>query len=169
MSPPVDRIPPQIVSKGKTAEDAYLMHRAFDISTQSDDPKAAQYPASGVGAVIVLNSEIISESANRLVPKLRGKYVIDDPNSPERYYYIEHAERCAIYDALNRGIQIYGSDMYCTRFPCVDCARAISFAGIQRLVVPTGFASESRWIDAQRAALSLLRMSEITVRYFDPR
>lgn len=162
-------LPPKLIGGSTSDTDEYMMLRAFQVSKDSDDPKAAQYPTSGVGAVIANKRFIISESSNRLVPKIRGQVRLTDPTAPERYYYIEHAERCAIFEAVRSGAPLDGATMYCTRFPCVDCARAISYVGITRLVVPTGFASESKWIDAQRAALSLLRMSNIVIRYFDPR
>lgn len=158
-----------MIEGGLSSLDEYLMLQAFQVAMESDDPKAAQYPDSGVGAVIIKDDFIVSRSANKVVPRMVSKVTLDDPNSPERYYFIEHAERCAIFAALNAGIDLDRATLYCTRFPCVDCARAISLANITRLVVPTGFANETKWKDAQRAALSVLRRSDVTIRYFDPR
>lgn len=137
----------------------------------SDDPKAKVVIQSGVGAIIVKDRVEVARSANVLPPRLstalqsRGLSVED----ADRYFVIEHAERAAIFKALLANRDLRGSTIYCTRFPCSDCARAIIWAGISRAVFPSGFAGESRWIGAQRAALRMLREAQITVRYVRPR
>lgn len=59
--------------------------------------------------------------------------------------------------------------MYSTRFPCIDCARAIVFCGITRIVVGGGLEHRSSWIDSQRGALRLFRLAGVTIRYFTKR
>jgi dCMP deaminase len=83
----------------------------------------------------------------------------------DRYFLIEHAERAAIFKALLAGRDLAGATIYCTRFPCSDCARAVIWAGIKRAVFPAGFAGEDRWLSAQRAALRMLRETGVKVRY----
>jgi cytidine deaminase len=41
-----------------------------------------------------------------------------------------HAEMAALIDALRRGVNIKGSTLYVTTFPCHECARHIVAAGI---------------------------------------
>ena len=53
---------------------------------------------------------------------------------PTKYLFTEHAERNAIYNAAARGIQLEGSTMYLSWFPCCDCARGIIQSGISKLV-----------------------------------
>jgi cytidine deaminase len=45
-----------------------------------------------------------------------------------------HAEMAAITDAAKRGVSIKGCVLYCTTFPCHECARLIVSAGIKRVV-----------------------------------
>lgn len=45
-----------------------------------------------------------------------------------------HAEMAAIIDAARRGVNVSGSTLYVTTFPCHECARHIIAAGIQRVV-----------------------------------
>jgi len=55
---------------------------------------------------------------------------------PEKYFYAEHAERNAIYNAARHGAPLEGCTMYVDGFPCADCARAIIQAGLRRVVCP---------------------------------
>lgn len=142
------------------------MAEAFAVRATSDDPKARVVPQSGVGAVIVGPAGEIARSANVLPPSIRGQAGAQrGVEDTERYFVIEHAERAAIFSAFLSGKSMVGSTIYCTRFPCSDCARAILWAGIGRAVFPGGFSGEVRWIDAQRAALRMLREGGVRVRY----
>jgi len=46
----------------------------------------------------------------------------------------EHAEMSAILGAARRGIPIKGATLFCTTFPCHDCARHIITSGIKKVV-----------------------------------
>lgn len=151
----------------QTEYDQYFLEQAFIEKACSDDPKAKYSSQSGVGAVIVRKNRLLSSSANVLPPVVKDAYVArgKEVANEERYFVIEHAERAAIFKAWSNREDLYKSTLYCTRFPCSDCARAIAWSGISRLVVPTGFSGETRWLDAQRAALRILRDARVTVRY----
>lgn len=148
--------------------DKFYLARARDVARYTDDPKAASNPRSAVGAVIVRNNQIIAESANVIPSALKSHLVRSgiSVGEHERYHVIEHAERAAIFAAFLTGQNTKNSVIYCTRFPCSDCARAISWAGIVRVVVTSGFQGEAHWLDSQRAALRILRGSGIVVRIF---
>jgi dCMP deaminase len=150
----------------RTQDDVAYLEAAFAERLNSDDPKARVVSQSGVGAVIALNGELISRSANVLPPKIKVRYELNGAviQESERYHFIEHAERAAIFKALSQGRSLVGATMYCTRFPCSDCARAMVWVGISRLVVGSGFASEVRWLEAQRAARAILKEAGVTVR-----
>jgi dCMP deaminase len=53
---------------------------------------------------------------------------------PEKYFWVEHAERNAIYAAAKHGIKLDGATAYCTLFPCAECARAMIQAGIKKII-----------------------------------
>ena len=53
---------------------------------------------------------------------------------PEKYWWMEHAERNAIYNAARVGTPLAGSTLVCTHHPCMDCARAIVQAGVKHVV-----------------------------------
>lgn len=154
----------------RTEADRNYLEMALAERANSDDPKARYVQQSGVGAVIVGRDGVLARSANVLPPALKkhsaanGSFV----SEIERYHFVEHAERAAIFKALLSGQTLDGGTIYCTRFPCSDCARAIVWSGISRVVLSAGFAGEARWLEAQRGALQVLRRSGVTVRVLTP-
>ena len=51
-----------------------------------------------------------------------------------------HAEMAALSEAARRGINVQGDTLYCTTFPCHECARHIVAAGIERVVYIEAYA-----------------------------
>ncbi len=91
-----------------------------------------------VGAVIVgTDLEIRSTGYNGLP---RGVLDNDDARfdrpSGEKFFWFEHAERNAIYNAARMGVPLANCSIYVNRFPCADCARAIIQSGINAVICP---------------------------------
>lgn len=92
-----------------------------------------------VGCVIVApgRHEIRSTGYNGLA---RGVSASDPERfnrpSGEKFFWFEHAERNAIYNAARAGVQLEGCTLYVNRFPCADCGRAIIQSGIRKIVAP---------------------------------
>ena len=143
------------------------MSQAFAERSSTDDPKGKIVPQSAVGVIIVEGRNLIARSANVLPPEIKRTFEVSDKLviEDDRYYLIEHAERAAIFKAFLMKADMDNATIYCTRFPCSDCARAIIWAGIKRAVFAGGFAGETKWLTSQRAALRMLRESGIKVRY----
>jgi len=57
---------------------------------------------------------------------------------PDKYQWVEHAERNAIYNAARHGIALRGARAYVnwSPVPCADCARAFIQAGIAKIIGP---------------------------------
>jgi dCMP deaminase len=86
---------------------------------------------------------------------------------PDKYNWIEHAERNAIYDAARTGIALRGCTMYVDLMPCVDCARAIIQSDINEVVVSRdrmGDYSNSTYREQHVVAEALLREAGVKVR-----
>lgn len=103
----------------------YFRNLANNVKLKSKDSKTQ------IGAIIVgKDNEIVSTGYNSFP---RG---IDDTNTnrqerPEKYFWFEHAERNAIYNAARIGVSTKGTTMYLSHwFPCADCARGIINSGI---------------------------------------
>lgn len=53
---------------------------------------------------------------------------------PDKYYFMEHSERNAVYNASRHGIKLNGCIFYVTGFPCIDCLRAMLQAGAKKII-----------------------------------
>jgi dCMP deaminase len=88
---------------------------------------------------------------------------------PQKYFYWEHSERNAIYNAARVGIPLKGCTIYIITTPewigpCADCCRAIIQSGIVRVVQDRPLASvAARWGESTEAGLAMLKEAGIVV------
>lgn len=91
-----------------------------------------------VGAVIVGPAMEVRSTGYNGLP--RGVSADDDKRfdraSGEKFFWFEHAERNALYNATRLGVSVDGCVIYINRFPCADCARAIIQSGISEVYCP---------------------------------
>jgi dCMP deaminase len=85
-----------------------------------------------VGAIIVNNNRIISTGFNGTPQGFKNVCECDNVTLP----YVIHAEENSILQCLRNGIVIPdNSTIYCTHFPCYNCAKIIINTGkITKLV-----------------------------------
>jgi dCMP deaminase len=89
---------------------------------------------------------------------------------PEKYYWYEHAERNAIYNAARVGTRCSESLLLVTMYPCMDCARAIVQSGIEEVVTLKPAADFlDRWGSHVEKSNELFSECGILVRCLDPR
>ena len=98
-------------------------------------------PHTKVGCVIVgPDNEIRSTGYNSFVRGLKDdvpeRLVRVSEIHPlyNKYSFIEHSERNAIYNAAAVGIPIKGCTIYMQGLPCIDCARAIIQSRIKEII-----------------------------------
>jgi dCMP deaminase len=91
-----------------------------------------------VGAVIVgPGHEVRASGYNGLPRSVRADDDMRlDRSTGEKFHWVEHAERNAIYNAARMGVALAGCTLYVSRFPCADCARAIIQSGIAAVCSP---------------------------------
>jgi dCMP deaminase len=121
----------------RPGKDLYFISLCFEIARMSIDT------SSKCGCVIVSKTGgILSTGYNG---PLRG--ACDEEitmERPEKYIYMEHSERNAIYNAANAGVSLKESTFYVTGLPCYDCLRGIVQVGSERLVYgPLGTVMQS--------------------------
>lgn len=142
--------------------DAYFMGLAHAVATKSKDR------STKVGAVIVgTDDQAILTTGWNGFPRRVSDNIMSRHDRPEKYFWTEHAERNAIYNAVRRGVPLMGSTIYTTLYPCCDCARAIVQSGIAHLV-----SIEPEWNDEHRRATTHFDVSRqiftetgVSVRY----
>lgn len=134
-----------------------LLSQAALVALDSDDPRTA------VGCVIHQPERGMTlKAANRLPPG-----ILANPArllAPEKYMWIEHAERAALYDAARRGVSTAGASIYVHGgFPCADCARAIIASGIVAVIFSTGASDVRHWADSHAVGAAMLVEAGVTL------
>ena len=87
-----------------------------------------------VGCVITtpdLQTEIIT-GYNGFVPNAPDDKL--PKTRPEKYEYMQHAERNAIRLAARYGRATNGGVAFCTMSPCAECTRALYTAGVSKVI-----------------------------------
>jgi dCMP deaminase len=115
----------------------FLLEEAVKAKKNSDDPSCQ------VGCVFFKNGTIISSGTNTLPNRVN--VTTNRQQRPQKYKWIEHAERNAIYKAAKQGLPLNGSSVASTLFPCADCARAIIQVGANRLITRKPPMNNARW------------------------
>ena len=95
-------------------------------------------PSTKVGCVIVSDDNAILSMGFNGFPRRIDESLEDRWKRPEKYYWVEHAERNAIYNAAKHGIKLNGARAYLNwePKPCADCTRALIQAGIKEVIGP---------------------------------
>jgi dCMP deaminase len=109
--------------------DKYFMDMLPLIAARSKDPNTK------TGCLIVGPDHEIRTTGYNSFPRHIHDSVPERLERPEKYFWIEHAERNAIYNAARVGIPLVGCTLYLNWLSCMDCARAIIQVGIVRVAV----------------------------------
>lgn len=148
--------------------DKYFISLAMQVKEKSKDQ------STKVGAVIVgsdSDNSILSTGFNGFC---RG--VDETPperwERPEKYDWVEHAERNAIYNAARNGVKLAGSSLYLVGMgppttPCINCARAVIQAGIGKVVGYGYKPAPDNWIRELRFSLDMLAEARVEYVEFD--
>ena len=119
-------------------KDTYISWDEFFMGVAELAAKRSKDPSTKVGAVIVKNNHIISTGYNGMpntISNIDNDYIYpggrDEDMSKCQYSYVVHAEENAI---LSSPIPVRDSILYCTLFPCNECAKAIVQSGIKEVV-----------------------------------
>ncbi len=112
----------------RISKDDYFMSIAKVCTTRSLDPSTKH------GCVAVSNAGNILSTGYNGPPR----NVDDDEiplTRPEKYTYMEHAERNCIYNAARVGTPLDGCIFYVTGMSCVDCMRGMYQAGASEIIM----------------------------------
>ena len=127
----------------------------------------SKYKNTQIGVVLVgSNNEIISTGYNSF-PRGINDNVNERQRRPEKYYWFEHAERNAIYNAARIGVSTNGAKMYMTcGIPCADCARGIINAGIKEIWMLGGGSNQLKWEESAERSIKMFEEAGVGVFYY---
>jgi len=143
--------------------DEYFINIAQQIKLKSKDQKTQ------IGVVIVgKDNEIVSTGYNSF-PRGINDDLQERQERPEKYYWFEHAERNAIYNAARIGVSTLDTTMYMTcDISCADCARAIINAGIANVVFSKSDKPwREEWKQSAERSIQMFKEAGIDVKYFE--
>lgn len=141
----------------------YFLNIAEQVKLKSKDQ------STQIGAVIVgEDNEVLSTGYNSF-PRGLDDSKQERQERPEKYFWFEHAERNAIYNAARVGIPLKGSSIYLTSgLPCMDCARGIVNSGI-RVVYCKHICTtknKEKWGESQNKSYQLLLECNVDVIFY---
>lgn len=122
-----------------------------------------------IGALIVgKDNEIVSSGYNSF-PRGIVDSLSERQERPEKYYWFEHAERNAIYNAARIGVSTKGCTMYLTcGIPCADCCRGIINAGIEKIYCEReGGAKGEMWDEHSKRSIQMFKEAGVSIHYYD--
>ena len=144
--------------------DRYFLNIAEQVKEKSKDKR------THIGAVIVgKDNEIVSTGYNSFPRGINDK-IEERQERPEKYYWIEHAERNAIYNAARIGVSLRESTMYLTcGIPCSDCAKGIISSGIKRIHCKIKDTTRNReyWDEHAKRSLQMFKESGVEVIFYN--
>jgi dCMP deaminase len=141
----------------------YFLNIAEQVKLKSKDE------STQIGAVIVGgDNEVLSTGYNSF-PRGMDDSKQERQERPEKYFWMEHAERNAIYNAARIGVSLKNSTIYLTSgLPCMDCARGIVNSGVKivycKQVCTTK--NKDKWEESQQKSLELLGECGVDVIYY---
>ena len=143
--------------------DEYFINIAEQVKLKSKDKRTQ------IGVVVVgKDNEIVSTGYNSF-PRGINDDVDERQERPEKYFWFEHAERNAIYNAARIGVSTLGTTMYMTcGMSCSDCARAIINSGVSKIVLRKGKGAKgNKWNESAERSMKMLEEAGVIVEYYD--
>lgn len=110
----------------------------------------------GVGAIIARDHRVISTGYNGVAS---GEPHCNHSQTDEKCTEAVHAEANAIVFAARHGVATGGANLYVTHSPCVECARLIINAGIEKVYYLVPYRIRDGVHLMQRAGLTVTRLN----------
>ena len=141
----------------------YFLEIAEVIKLKSKDQ------STQIGAVVVGEGRNVLSTGYNSFPRGLDDSLQERQERPEKYFWMEHAERNAIYNAARIGVSLKNSTIYLTSgLPCMDCARGIVNSGIKTVYCKEVCTTKNKekWDESQKKSLQLLLECGVDVKYY---
>ena len=117
-----------------------------------------------VGCVIVDQQKIVLSLGYNGFPRGIDDKIESRKQRPLKYFFTEHAEKNAIFNAASVGRNLKGSTLYCTLFPCAECAKAIIQSGISEIISLSANFSDKNLGKSFKVSNDLLCEAQIKIK-----
>lgn len=131
--------------------------------------KRSKDPDTKVGATIVSEkNEVRSMGYNGMPRGVDDKGLHEGQSRfdrPHKYFYMEHAERNAIFNFCRQFME--GYTIYVQWCPCADCARAIIQVGIKTVVINNTqikSTNDMKWLESCVVSLTMFKEAGVVIR-----
>jgi dCMP deaminase len=143
--------------------DEYFINIAEQVKLKSKDIKTQ------IGVVLVGKDNSIVSTGYNSFPRGINDDIDERQERPEKYFWFEHAERNAIYNAARIGVSTLDTTMYMTcDISCADCARGIISAGITKVVFRTSKKEWPEiWKQSAERSIQMFKEAGVIVEYYD--
>lgn len=143
--------------------DKYFISMLYLVAMKSKDAKT-----QNATVIVGPDNEIRSTGYNSF-PRGIDDNIPERQERPEKYYWFEHGERNAIYNAARVGTPLKGCKIYVTGIPCMDCARGIIQSGITEVIyhVLKAYERPIIWDEHHKRTLQLFEEAGIKVRQYE--
>ena len=130
--------------------------------------KKSKDQSTQIGAVIVGPDNEIRSTGYNSFPRGLNDDLQERQERPEKYYWIEHAERNALYNAAKIGVSTKNCTMYLNcGIPCCDCTRGIINSGISKIYVcETDITKSQHWVEHSLRSKIMLNESNVNVLHY---
>ena len=122
-----------------------------DYTREQDSNKMAQKEIIKNIAELLVDEKVVQESQRGAIEEILKRSKISDLTEFGR---VVHAEMEAILSCSRVGIETVDAELYCTTFPCHNCAKHIIDSGIRRVVYVEPY-PKSRALDLHSEAITL--------------
>ena len=144
--------------------DEYFMNMADLVASKSKDR------SSKIGCIIVGPKHEVRSTGYNGICRSVNDDVDERHEKPEKYFWFEHAERNALYNAARNGIPMEGCTAYIAgkHPPCADCTRGLIQSGISRVVIRSNInEANTIWTDSFSRSMAMFKESGVELNYHE--
>jgi dCMP deaminase len=144
----------------------YFFNLLIPIAAKSKDE------STKIGCVVVGPDNEIRTTGYNSFPRGIDDSIASRQTRPEKYFFMEHAERNAIYNAARIGVSLKNCRLYVDRHPCDGCARGIVQSGIREVIIDADADSfkeqgfNDRWKESIGYARQILDEAKVTITLY---
>jgi dCMP deaminase len=144
----------------KVSWDDYFMTMVYLVAMRSKDE------STHVGAVVIDDLNIVRSMGYNSFVRGINDNVLERQLRPEKYFWMEHAERNAVY---NSQLSLRGCRMYTNGIPCTGCARAIIQVGIKEVIVDKDWDDNNyaQWKEHAARSVEMFGEAGVKLRFWE--